>query len=198
MKKRQKMKLGISFFSLLMLLSLILTHSYLSLAAIVAAALHECGHIIAAKLCGIPLVDMKLGIFGATLTTNRALCSYVKEILLALAGPATNLLCLALCSLLPIQCEAIELFCVASCGLAILNLLPIRELDGGRIVYCALASTFSPVLASRVVGALSFGIIFSLWTLSVYLILRLGASLSLFIFSCFLFCKIFIKNTYEN
>ncbi|MBQ7375324.1 MAG: hypothetical protein IJW52_00370 [Clostridia bacterium] len=198
MKKRQKMKLGISFFSLLMLLSLILTHSYLSLAAIVAAALHECGHIIAAKLCGIPLVDMKLGIFGATLTTDRALCSYGKEILLALAGPATNLLCLALCSLLPIQCEAIELFCVASCGLAILNLLPIRELDGGRIVYCALASTFSPSLASRVVGALSFGIIFSLWTLSVYLILRLGASLSLFIFSCFLFCKIFIKNTYEN
>ena len=198
MKKRQKMKLGISFFSLLMLLSLILTHSYLSLAAIVAAALQECGHIIAAKLCGIPLVDMKLGIFGATLTTDRALCSYGKEILLALAGPATNLLCLALCSLLPIQCEAIELFCVASCGLAILNLLPIRELDGGRIVYCALASTFSPSLASRVVGALSFGIIFSLWTLSVYLILRLGASLSLFIFSCFLFCKIFIKNTYEN
>ena len=153
---------------------------------------------IAAKLCGIPLVDMKLGIFGATLTTDRALCSYGKEILLALAGPATNLLCLALCSLLPIQCEAIELFCVASCGLAILNLLPIRELDGGRIVYCALASTFSPSLASRVVGALSFGIIFSLWTLSVYLILRLGASLSLFIFSCFLFCKIFIKNAYEH
>lgn len=198
MKKRQKMKLGISFFSLLMLLSLILTRSYLSLAAIVAAALHECGHIIAAKLCGIPLVDMKLGIFGATLTTDRALCSYGKEILLALAGPATNLLCLALCSLLPIQCEAIELFCVASWGLAILNLLPIRELDGGRIVYCALASTFSPVLASRVVGALSFGIIFSLWALSVYLILRLGASLSLFIFSCFLFCKIFIKNAYEH
>ena len=198
MKKRQKMKLGISFFSLLMLLSLILTRSYLSLAALVAAALHECGHIIAAKLCGIPLVDMKLGIFGATLTTDRALCSYGKEILLASAGPATNLLCFALCSLLRVECEAIELFCVASWGLAILNLLPIRELDGGRIVYCALASTFSPSLASRVVGALSFGIIFSLWTLSVYLILRLGASLSLFIFSCFLFCKIFIKNTYEN
>ena len=198
MKKRQKMKLGISFFSLLMLLLLILTRSYLSLAALVAAALHECGHIIAAKLCGIPLVDMKLGIFGATLTTDRALCSYGKEILLASAGPATNLLCFALCSLLHVDCEAIELFCVASWALAILNLLPIRELDGGRIVYCALASTFSPSLASRVVGALSFGIIFSLWALSVYLILRLGASLSLFIFSCFLFCKIFIKNTYEN
>lgn len=198
MKKRQKMKLGISFFSLLMLLSLILTRSYLSLAALVAAALHECGHIIAAKLCGIPLVDMRLGIFGATLTTDRALCSYGKEILLASAGPATNLLCFALCLLLHVDCEAIEFFCVASWGLAILNLLPIRELDGGRIVYCALASTFSPSLASRVVSALSFGIIFSLWALSVYLILRLGASLSLFIFSCFLFCKIFIKNAYEN
>ena len=198
MKKRQKMELGISFFSLLMLLSLILTRSYLSLVALVAAALHECGHILAAKLCRIPLVQMKLGIFGATLTTDRSLCSYGKEIILAAAGPLTNLLCFALCCISDAKSEAAELFALASLVLAILNLLPIRELDGGRIVYCALASTFSPSLASRVVSAFSFGIIFSLWALSVYLILRLGASLSLFIFSCFLFCKIFIKNAYEN
>ena len=198
MKKRQKMELGISFFSLLMLLSLILTRSYLSLVALVAAALHECGHILAAKLCRIPLVQMKLGIFGATLQTDRSLCSYGKEIILAAAGPLTNLLCFALCRAADAKSEAAELFALASLVLAILNLLPIRELDGGRIVYCALASTFSPSLASRVVSAFSFGIIFSLWALSVYLILRLGASLSLFIFSCFLFCKIFIKNAYEN
>ena len=93
--------------------------------------------------------------------------------------------------------EAAELFALASLVLAILNLLPISELDGGRIVYCTLASRFSVECAKRVVDALSFAIIFSLWTLSVYLILRLGASLSLFVFSCFLFGKIFIKNTYE-
>ena len=34
---KNKMKLGVSFFSLLILLSLILTRSYLSLAALVAA-----------------------------------------------------------------------------------------------------------------------------------------------------------------
>ena len=197
MKKKQKMKLGVSFFSLLMLLSLILTRSYLSLAALVAAALHECGHILAAKLCGIPLVDMRLGIFGATLKTDRSLCSYGKEIILAAAGPAANLVCFALCSLFPVRTDATELLSIASLCLAILNLLPVSELDGGRIVYCALASLFSVGVASRIVGALSFAIIFSLWSLSVYLILRLGASLSLFVFSCFLFCKIFIKNAYE-
>ena len=197
MKKRQKMKLGVSFFSLLILLSLILTRSYLSLVALVAAALHECGHILAAKLCRIPLVQMKLGIFGATLQTDRALCSYGKEIILAAAGPLTNLLCFALCRVADAKSETAELFALASLVLAILNLLPISELDGGRIVYCTLASIFSVEVARKVVDALSFAIIFSLWTLSVYLILRLGASLSLFVFSCFLFGKIFIKNTYE-
>ena len=194
---KNKMKLGVSFFSLLILLSLILTRSYLSLAALVAAALHECGHILAAKLCRIPLVQMKLGIFGATLKTDRSLCSYGKEIILAAAGPLTNLLCFALCCIADAKNEAAELFALASLVLAILNLLPISELDGGRIVYCTLASSFSVECAKRVVDALSFAIIFSLWTLSVYLILRLGASLSLFVFSCFLFGKIFIKNTYE-
>jgi stage IV sporulation protein FB len=194
---KNKMKLGVSFFSLLILLSLILTRSYLSLVALVAAALHECGHILAAKLCRIPLVQMKLGIFGATLKTDRSLCSYGKEIILAAAGPLTNLLCFALCCIANAKSETAELFALASLVLAILNLLPISELDGGRIVYCTLASSFSVECAKRVVDALSFAIIFSLWTLSVYLILRLGASLSLFVFSCFLFGKIFIKNTYE-
>jgi stage IV sporulation protein FB len=140
---------------------------------------------------------MKLGIFGATLQTDRALCSYGKEIILAAAGPLTNLLCFALCLVSDAKSETAELFKLASLVLAILNLLPISELDGGRIVYCTLASSFSVECAKRVVDALSFAIIFSLWTLSVYLILRLGASLSLFVFSCFLFGKIFIKNTYE-
>jgi stage IV sporulation protein FB len=196
MQKGQKMKLGVSFFSLLMLLSLILTRSYLSLAALVAAALHECGHILAAKLCRIPLVQMKLGIFGATLLTDHSLCSYGKEILLAAAGPAVNIICFATCSLLNIGGESFEFFRISSLLLALLNLLPISELDGGRIVYCVLASLFSVRIAARVVGALSFCMIFSLWALSVYLLLRLGASLSLFTFSCFLFCKIFIKNAY--
>ena len=152
---KSKMKLGVSFFSLLILLSLILTRSYLSLAALVAAALHECGHILAAKLCHIPLVQMKLGIFGATLKTDRALCSYGKEIILAAAGPLTNLLCFALCCIADAKSEEAELFALASFVLAILNLLPISELDGGRIVYCTLASLLPVSVASRIVSTLS-------------------------------------------
>lgn len=198
MKDGQKMKLGVSFFSLLMLLSLILTRSRLSLAALAAAALHECGHILAARLCKIRLCEMRLGIFGATLTTDGTLCSYGKEILLAAAGPATNLLCFFVCASVAQGSPLLESFRLSSLFLALLNLLPIRELDGGRITSCALSLLFSPRVAEATVKVLSLCIIFSLWTLSVYLLLRLGASLSLFIFSCFLFCRIFIKNTRED
>ena len=198
MKARKKLKICVSAFSLIILFSLILSRSCFSLTALLAAALHECGHILASRHCKIKLKQMKLGIFGASLVTEGTLCSYKSEIFLAAAGPLVNIFCFLLCSLVPQKSDILENFKIASLFLALLNLLPIKELDGGRIAYCTLASLLSPRVALRVVEGLSFSIIFSLWALSIYLILRLGASLSLFVFSCFLFCKIFLKSAYEN
>ena len=48
------MKIKVTFFGILMLLSLIVTKSYLSLAALLAAGLHEIGHLVAARLCNVP------------------------------------------------------------------------------------------------------------------------------------------------
>lgn len=189
-----KIKISVSFFGVLMAGALILTHSYISLAALLAAAIHELGHIFAAKICSIPLYEMRLGIFGAALTTDASLYSYKKEIALAAAGPLANFASSAL--LYPIfkSSEGFgALFLAASLFLGILNLLPVESFDGGRILNCILCEKFSPRLASAVCGALSFITVISLWMLSVYLLLRASSSLSLFVFSLSLFCKIFIK-----
>lgn len=189
-----KLKISISFFGVLMIGALIFTHSYISLAALLAASIHELGHIMAAKICSIPLYEMKLGIFGAALTTDASLCSYKKEIALAAAGPLANLVSSAL--LYPVfkSSEGFGcLFLAASLFLGILNLLPVESFDGGRILNCILCEKFSPRLASAVCGALSFVSVIFLWLLSVYLLLRRASSLSLFVFSLSLFCKIFIK-----
>lgn len=188
---KPSLKIKLSFSGAIMIIALIFTHSYLSLAAILAAFCHELGHIIAAKLQRIPLGELKLGIFGASLTSKPLLCSYKNEIILAAAGPLVNLISAAI--LLPFcKNDFCALFVAASLFLGILNLLPIYEFDGGRILFCALSYLHSQELARKIIFALSFILIFALWTLSVYLLLRLSSSLSLFIFSLSLFSKIFL------
>lgn len=197
--KKQSIKIKLSFSGAIMILALFLTHSYISIAALFAATLHELGHILAAKLCKIPLYELKLGIFGASLTTKKMLCSYKKEIILCFAGPFVNLLSvLLLISFWDSDNVFLSLFISSSLFLGILNLLPIYEFDGGRILFCIISNKYSLKLAISIIRITSFILIFALWCLSVYLLLRLSSSLSLFIFSVSLFSKIFLSQNKDS
>lgn len=191
--KKHLFKIKLSFSGAIMILALFLTHSYISIAALLAATLHELGHIIAAKLCNIPLGELKLGIFGAALTPKAMLCSYKKEILLCLSGPLTNIVTALLLIPLYNGNSFITLFIGASLFLGILNLLPIYEFDGGRILFCLLSYKLTPQTSTTILRVISFVLIFTLWSLSVYLLLKLSSSISLFIFSLSLFSKIFLS-----
>lgn len=191
--KKHLLKIKLSFSGAIMILALFLTHSYVSIAALLAAALHELGHIIAAKLCNIPLGELKLGIFGAALTSKVMLCSYKKEILLCLAGPLINILLSLILMPLNNTNEFITFFINTSLFLGILNLLPIYEFDGGRILFCILSYKLTPQGSTTILRVISFILIFALWSLSIYLMLRLSSSVSLFIFSLSLFSKIFLS-----
>ena len=185
-----KIKISLSVFGALMIASLFVTHSYISIAALVAAALHELGHVAAARICSIRLTELRLGIFGAALRPADTLCSYGRERAMTAAGPLVNLISAGIALALPIGGEAVGMFVAASLFLGLLNLLPINELDGGRILSCLL-SYRSPDAARRVCRAVSAVALVSLWMLSVYLMLRCATSLSLFVFSSSLFCRIF-------
>lgn len=196
--KKQSLKIKLSLSGAVMLLALFLTHSYVSLAALIAAALHELGHIVAARICRIELGELRLGIFGASLSSRVMLCSYKKEIALCLAGPLTNLMSvLAAYPFLSAENKFGSLFIGASLFLGCLNLLPIYEFDGGRILFCILTSRLSLSSASAIIKGTSFVLIFILWSLSVYLLLRLSSSISLFVFSLSLFSRVFLS-TKEN
>lgn len=189
----EKTKIKISLFGLLMLIALVLTHSYISLAAVIAAAIHELGHILAAKACHIPLNELKLDIFGASISTSTSLYSYKKEIALASAGPLINILSVLILHPLLNKSPFGELFLATSLFLGLLNLLPIADFDGGRITRCIMCQIFSHRIAFRICQILSLLSVISLWLLSVYLLLRRSTSLSLFVFSLSLFFKLFIK-----
>ena len=190
------MKIKIGFFSVMLFLSLLLAHSYFALASFLAVAVHELGHIIASKLCGIQLYECNIGIYGAGLTPRNMKYSYKDEIFLCACGPLINILSAIV--FVPVYhvfpFPIILYFILSSLVLASLNLLPIKDFDGGRIFFSVLCLIAEPILAERIIMTVSFILILFLWLVSVYLLLVSGANLSLFIFSISLFTKIFVEH----
>ena len=160
-----------------------------------AAFIHECGHLVAARIMKLNIVSMRLGIFGAAIEVDMLHCSYAKEAILAFCGPLANvisaLLIYATCG---IKSRHSLLFFTASLLFAALNLLPAGSFDGGRIFSSLLYPRLSHRAAYRITEAISFIVVFVLWTISVYFILKTGAYLSLFIFSLNLFASLFLSN----
>lgn len=188
------MKIKIRFTAVFSFLTLMITQPVHCFAALIAAFLHELGHIIVARALGIRFQALSLTSFGAALTPRGAIGSYRNECFIALAGPAINFIFLFL--LLPINRQShpfLGFFALSSLFLGVLNLLPIQGFDGGRIFLCMLSRFVGFHLAKNLLSVSSFIILFLLWAFSIYLLLQVGASLSLFVFSCSLFIKLFVN-----
>lgn len=189
------MKIKIGFFAAALTFALILTHSFEALACFLSAFIHEFGHIAAARISNVRFREMRLSPFGASLVPLTNLGSFSNEIFICAAGPLINLLCALITLLTPLRSfEFGQLFILSSFFLGILNLLPISSFDGGRILFCVIESLFSFKLAKGILCVSSFFLIFSLWTLSLYFLMKATSSLSLFVFSCSLFAKLFVFN----
>lgn len=106
-----------------------------------AAALHEMGHWLVLRCMHVKITALRLSIFGAEIISGNLALSYGRELLAVLAGPAVNLLCACILSQLH-QDTAAGVHLV----LCVLNLLPIRPLDGGRSLYLLLSWIAGPVL----------------------------------------------------
>ena len=192
----RNLKVKFGFFFVFIIFSLLFTLNKFTFLSLLAATIHEMGHLVASKLFKIRICELDFGILGARLKISGALCSYKQEILLCLFGPLFNFLSALLVYILSNKesgaSEEIEFFILSSLVLGTLNLLPIRTFDGGRILE-SIFSTFLPVeKVFFIINIFSFLIIFLLWCISIYFLLIYTSSLGLFIFSISLFASLFI------
>ena len=93
---------------------------------LLAAALHEAGHLAALWLLDIPVEALELRAGGAVIRAN--LRNEPRELWALAAGPGVNLLLAAVFR------RPWQPFALCNLALAIGNLLPLPKRDGGRIV----------------------------------------------------------------
>ena len=170
------------------------SHSVYALLTPLAIIIHEAGHLIGAALVGVSLGDLRITTSEARLTPNGGLLPYGKELWICLCGPLSNAVCAFVASLFGarlLDTSPLSFFATVSISLAILNMLPVFDFDGGRILSCIFALVLDLKTATALCRILSFLTLFSLWCISVYALLRVGENLSLFLFSATLFLRLF-------
>ena len=194
---KQRLRISCDKYSILMLVTMCLQgHTAQTISLLGAAALHECGHLLATRIFGIPLASLHISVLGARLELRDPLLSYRREWLLCAAGPIFSFLCGGIATWLAeygILSEELRLFAMISLALGTVNLLPIGWLDGGRMFRAMCQQILPQQVAEGVLKLVSFVFFLALWMTSLYLLLRAGNSLTLFVFSFSLFLRFFLS-----
>ncbi len=164
------------------------------LPVLLAVGLHEAGHLTAAQACGVKVRGMRLDVFGARMTLDGTM-PYGTEWLIAACGPLANLLS-AVLTFLYLWHRGGEAsrgligFAMASMVLGGINLLPVGTLDGGRMLYCAVAQWSTPDRAAVFLRLTSTICLLVLWLGAGYALIRSGGMLTLFVFSLALLLRV--------
>ena len=210
------MKITVGADGWMMLFFMLLLEGNAGIICLLCAAFHELGHIAFARGLDIKLREMRLGFGGARIYTESECLPYKKEFWLCAGGPiASLLLCIICSSALAIICqENIEdmetlllesgvsngLFLCACISLsqAIVNLMPVASLDGGRMIV-AVFSRYGNIGIARAAETVSTVIAaLVLWLTSVYLLLRTGNGIGIFVTSGCICVRLMQRSKYRN
>jgi Zn-dependent protease len=137
--------------------------------------LHEFGHIAAARRYGIGTPEVTLLPIGGVASLQRLPSDPAQELVVALAGPAVNLviglvLIAVVGSVHPDELTQIDnpnlsligRLAIANLFLAVFNLIPAFPMDGGRVLHALVAMRVggpkATEIAARIGQALAFGL----------------------------------------
>ncbi|MGI5849099.1 MAG: M50 family metallopeptidase [Christensenellales bacterium] len=115
--------------------------------------LHEWAHVLAATALGMTITEMELLPFGCAAKMQCFAMSRAKEIIVAAAGPATNMVFACIVFIIDryvYEMVIAEKLISSNIAIATINLLPALPLDGGRIARAAFASFMGYKRATRI------------------------------------------------
>ena len=166
--KGVKIRFTFLFFWMLTLFCLI-DRSGVLLWGVLAAFIHELGHIIAFVLVGDLPEELSFEITGIKMVRSGKAITSGKEIFQLLMGSCTNFLVFLILSYSLQTVNKVSLFAISHLILGIFNLLPIQSLDGGMILKIINEKLFGIRKASVLGKVVSLMILIPLFCVGCYL-----------------------------
>lgn len=144
---------------------------YVSILTLIAAAIHEAGHILVYLILRGDILLPFATADGFRIKPKKGL-SYSEEALVALGGPMINLLVCLLFS--PFSLPYLKVFVSLNLLTALSNLLPICGYDGHRIIKALICMRKTPDFSENLLSHISLVTSATLTFISLFFILKLG------------------------
>lgn len=144
--------------------------------------LHEFGHIFAARRYGVKTPEVTLWPFGGIARLERIPEKPSEELVVALAGPAVNVVIAAMLllflggnvgmehieSIENPQVSLLAKLAAANIFLVVFNLIPAFPMDGGRVLRALLAMRMSHAQATQTAASIGQGLAIGLGVLGIF------------------------------
>lgn len=153
-----------------------------------AAAIHECGHLLAMGFLKAPVRVVELTLFGMKICRGGRV-GRGAEIIILLAGAGGNLL--AALVLYFWGAPGIMEFSAANTALAIFHLLPVAGLDGGSLLELFCLNIFGPASGGVIAGGISVTFCFAALAALVWVVFYHGVTGGLLMMGLLLILALF-------
>ncbi len=153
---------------------------------LIAAALHESGHLLMMRRFRVPVRSVIFRLFDVLIESDPV-PSTCADMWITLGGVTMNFLCSLL--FLPLSRKLM----LANLALGVFNLLPVLSLDGGHLLYLLLSRRFLPRTCTVILKAVTFILLVPFMTAGILMLFRSGYNYSLLVISLYLTAVLLLK-----
>ena len=169
--------------------------SYNAVLGIIFSCVHEIGHIGILLLKQVKLKEISFGLINIDIMNEDLQVKPENQILVFLGGPLINLI---LSFIFAIICVVspnyiFKIMSLQNLILGFINLLPIKTLDGGKILYVLLSQCIELNKAETITNLISIIFLIPLCILGFIIFVKSKYNFSLLILACYLVSYILYK-----